>query len=87
MQALSSAGHTSVFVLRASPAPDQPLVGATIGATAANQAQPNLAGSIAVHGADGGLAFGPAPPPGARQTVCDGVLSRPVNTTFTGVGP
>lgn len=88
MQALSNAGHTSVFVLRAAPAADQPLVGASSGApAAAGQAQAATNGSIAIHGADGGLAFGLASPPGARQTVFDAVLYRPVNTSFTGARP
>ena len=43
--------------------------------------------SIPVHGADGGLAFGPTPNPQARQTVFDATFYRPVNTSFTGIFP
>ena len=85
-QALSNAGHSSVFVLRTSPAPDQPLVEEASSGAAAAPDQPQAAGngSIAVHGADGGLAFGLASPPNARQTVFDAALYRPVNAGFTG---
>ena len=59
-----------VQVLRTAPAPDQAIV-------ADNR-------SIAVNGADGGLAFGPSVDKRELQTVFDATFYRPINTTFTG---
>jgi hypothetical protein len=59
-----------VEVLRTAPAPDQAI-------TADNR-------SIAVNGADGGLAFGPTLDKSQLQTVFDATFYRPINTTFTG---
>lgn len=70
VQSLSYAGHSLVDVLRTAPAPDEAL------------AKGNR--SIAVHGADGGLAFGPTLDKRDRQTVFDATFYRPVNTSFTG---
>ena len=73
MQSLSNAGHSIVEVLRTAPAPDQPIMQGDR--------------SIAVHGADGGLAFGPTPDRRERQGVFDATFYRPVNTSFTGLHP
>ena len=59
-----------VEVLRTALAPDQAIV-------ADNR-------SIAVNGADGGLAFGPYVDKSELQTVFDATFYRPINTTFTG---
>lgn len=61
-----------VEVLRTAPALDEAIV-------ADNR-------SIAVNGADGGLAFGPSVDKRELQTVFDATFYRPINTTFTG-GP
>lgn len=75
---LSYAGHTEVDVLRASPGADEPIVRS--GAAAAARPED----MIAVHGADGGLAFGLNINRTAHHTVFDATFYRPVNTTYTG---
>ena len=59
-----------VEVLRTAPAPDEAIV-------ADNR-------SIAINGADGGLAFGPSVDKRELQTVFDATFYRSINTTFTG---
>ena len=73
LQSLGYAGYPIVEVLRTAPAPDEAI-------TRGSQ-------SIPVHGADGGLAFGPTPDPQDRQTVFDATFDRPINTSFTGTVP
>lgn len=82
-QALSNAGHSSVFVLHTAPTADQPLLAAGLdpAASAPQQAQQ---GSIAIRGADGGLDFGLDGILAAQQTVFDATFYRPVNTSFIG---
>ncbi len=70
VQALSYGGYPAVEVLRTAPVPDQVIA-------AGNR-------SIAVTGADGGLAFGPVLDGTGLQTVFDATFFRPINTTFTG---
>ena len=70
LQSLGYAEYPVVEVLRTAPAPDEAIM-------RGNQ-------SIPVHGADGGLAFGPTPDPQDRQMVFDATFYRPVNTVFTG---
>ena len=82
MQALTNAGHSTVFVLHADPMPDQPLVAAGSSSEPDQAAQEG--GSIAVRGADGGLDFGLDGRSLQRQTVFDATFYRPVNTIFTG---
>ena len=71
LQALEYAGYPIVEVLRVAPAPDQAVMRGDR--------------SIPVHGADGGLAFGPTPERQSWQTVFDPTFYRPVNTSFTGL--
>jgi hypothetical protein len=87
MQALSNAGHSSVFVLHTAPTADQPLLAAGSGAaTSADPQQAAQQGSIAIRGADDGLDFGLDGVLAAQQTVFDATFYRPVNTSFTGAG-
>ena len=73
LQSLGYAGYPVVEVLRMAPAPDEAIM--------------RGGRSIPVHGADGGLAFGPTPDPQDRQVVFDATFYRPVNTSFTGSLP
>lgn len=73
LQSLGYGGYPIVEVLRTAPAPDEAIL--------------RGGQSIPVHGADGGLAFGPTPNWQDRQTVFDATFYRPVNASFTGSFP